>query len=325
VIFQAFPQGKMRERRAFGQDIESFRARLARPGLNRGSGTAASHLSLLLLSLAVPLWRLPAAAGVPQREQTSGSSIEVVLDAPEADVYRAVENVVSDEIVHGTYVYEREKTLAGAVASVSSSYFGAWKGPGKALYKIYKGALAPRHFKESADIGTISVRYLVQELKDSKTRVEIEAVFVEDGRKKVHDSDGSVESSEMKEIEDRLRDIRLAEQREAEADRERNRLQAEEAARVREREQERARLLAAESSAKSLEEHVSELRHELVRLVLKPGAELKSAPFHSAVNLQTLAPDTEVLVLIVTPYWYGVETSVGRRGWVKRDQVKPLP
>jgi len=281
--------------------------------------------ALLFLPPGMPFSNPAYAALPPQGEQKGDLGIEIVLDAPEADVYRAVENVANDEIVHGTYVYEREKTLAGAVASESSSYFGPWKGPGKALYKIYKGALAPRHFKNSADIGTISVRYLVQEIKDSKTRVEIEAVFVEDGRRKVHESDGSVESSEMKEIQDQLREMRLAKQREAEAVRQRNELQAAEAERAREREQERAGLLAAESSAKSLEEHVSQLRHELVRLVLKPGAELKSAPFHAAASLQTLAPDTEVLVLIVSPYWYGVETSAGRRGWVRRDQVKPLP
>ncbi len=288
-------------------------------------GRAASLGALLFLMSGAP-FPVPAGAVPPPQGGERGSiGIDVVLDAPMADVYRAVQNVANDEVVHGTYVYEREKTLAGAAASESSSYFGPWKGPGKALYKIYSGALAPRHFKESADIGTISVRYLVQELKDSKTRVEIEAVFVEDARKKVHESDGSVESSEMKEIQDQLREIKLAQERDAEAQRQRDQLQAAEAERIREREQERARLLAAESSAKSLEEHVSELRHELVRLVLSPGAELKSAPFHSATSLQTLAPDAEVVVLIVTPYWYGVETSLGRRGWIRRDQVKTLP
>ncbi len=291
----------------------------------RELGTAVSLAALLFLLPGAPF---PASAGAmppPQGGQRGGIGIDVVLNEPIADVYRAVENVANDEIVHGTYVYERERTLAGAAAAESSSYFGAWTGPGKALYKIYKGALAPRHFKESADIGTITVRYLVQELKDSKTRVEIEAVFVEDGRKKVHESDGSVESSEMKEIQDQLQEIKLAEERDAEAQRERNQRQAAEAEQAREHEQERARLLAAESSAKSLEEHVSELRHELVRLVISPGAELKTAPFHASASLQTLAPDTEVVVLIVTPYWYGVETTLGRRGWIRRDQVKTLP
>jgi len=263
----------------------------------------------------------PAPAGWPQR----GEGVEVVLDAPVADVLRAVEHVSGDEIIHGTYVYERDKTLTGAAAADSSAYFGRWQGPGKAFYKILTGALAPRHFRTSSDIGTISVRYVVQELKDGKTRVQVDAVFVEDGRRTVHDSDGSVETSELKEIRDQLQQILLAKQQAAEALEQRNRLQAEQEAAARGQEEEKARQLAALSSAHGLEQHVNELRHELVRLVAGRAVELKAAPFHSAVNLQTLPADSEVIVLIVTPYWYGVETAAGRRGWLRRDQVKSLP
>jgi len=308
-----------------GQCFQNQRLNQAHPRLSRDLVSATLIATLLFLSPVVPLSKLAATTHSSQGEPSGSRGIEVVLDSPEVDVFHAVEHVANDEIVHGTYVYEREKTLAGAVAATSSSFFGPWHGPGKVLYKICSGALAPRHFKDSSDIGTISVRYLVQDLKDSKTRVQIEAVFVEDGRRKIHASDGSVESSELKEIQDQLQQIRLAEQREAEALHQRKQLEAAQAAQAREREQERSHLLAAESSAKSLEQHVSELRHELVRLVISRGAELKSAPFHSAVSLQSLAPDSEVLVLIVTPYWYGVETSTGRRGWLRRDQVRPLP
>ncbi len=285
-------------------------------------------LSLLLFcSTGAPYLNLPASELFHHHheDQQRTGGLEVVLEAPEAEVYHAVEQVANDQIVHGTYVYEKEKTLAGAVAADSSSYFGRWQGPGKALYKIFTGAVAPRHFKDSSDIGTISVRYLVQGLKDSRTRVQIEAVFVEDGRRKVHESDGSVESSELKEIQDRLQEIRLAQERAREAQQQRTQLEAAEAAQARERELEHSRLLAAESSAKNLEQHVNDLRHELVRLVANPGAELKSAPFHGAISLESLKPDAEVIILIVTPYWYGVETSAGHRGWLRRDQVKPLP
>jgi len=283
------------------------------------------HLALLWLSLAVLPAAPCAAAPRPTADQRAGAGIEIVLDAPEEDVFRAVQQVASDGIVHGTYVYEKEKTLTGAVAADSSSYFGRWQGPGKALYKVLEGALAPRHFKNSADIGTIIVRYVVQELKDSKVRVQVDAVFVENGRRKVHDSDGSVESSELKEIKDRLDQIRLEKQQAAEAQAQRNQREAQEAAQARQREEERTRLLAAQSSAKSLEQHVSELRHELIRLVASPGVELKSAPFRNAVSLQALSPNSEVIVLIITPYWYGVETTAGQRGWLRHEQVKPLP
>jgi hypothetical protein len=280
---------------------------------------------LLIFSLAVLLSNPAAAAHARQGDSSGGGGLEVVLDAPEADVLHAVEQVANDEIIHGTYVYDKEKTLTGAVASTTSAHFGRWQGPGKALYKILTGAVSPRHFKDSSDIGTITVRYLVQEAKDSKTRVEIEAVFVEDARRKVHESDGSVESSEMKEIRDRLQQIRLEEQHAAEAVRQRKELEAAAAAEARKQDEERSRLQAAESSAQTLEQRVSVLRHQLVRLVGRPGAELRSAPFHGAISFQMLRPDSEVVILIVTPYWYGVETSGGQRGWVRRDQVKPLP
>jgi hypothetical protein len=64
------------------------------------------------------------------------------------------------------------------------------------------------------------------------------------------------------------------------------------------------------------------LRKQVERAVKSPGAPLKSAPFHTAINLQTLGTGTQVLVLISTPYWYGVETHEGQHGWLMRDQVE---
>jgi hypothetical protein len=38
-----------------------------------------------------------------------------------------------------------------------------------------------------------------------------------------------------------------------------------------------------------------------------------------------LAAYSDVVIVIVTPHWYGIETSDGRRGWVPVDRVEPLP
>lgn len=277
--------------------------------------------------LCLPAFLLLCSRGLPspQPQSAAGEGIALELDAPEADVLKAVEHVVNDQIVHGTYVYEKDKTLTGAVVENSSAYFGRWEGRGQAFFKVLHGAVAPRHFKESSDIGTLTVRYLVQPGRESRTRLWVEAVFVEDGRRKVHTSDGSVESSEIKEIQERLGQIRLEKQQAAESVKHRQEQEAADALLAREREAERSRLLVAQSSAQGLEQRVSALRHEVVRLVVRPGADLKSAPFHSAVSLQPVPADTEVVILIVTPYWFGVETPGGRRGWLRRDQVKQLP
>ena len=75
----------------------------------------------------------------------------------------------------------------------------------------------------------------------------------------------------------------------------------------------------------SLEQHVEELRRQVERLVRQPGAPLKSAPFHTASTLKSLEPGIEVMILISTPYWYGVETHDGQHGWVRRDQLEQVP
>jgi hypothetical protein len=79
---------------------------------------------------------------------------------------------------------------------------------------------------------------------------------------------------------------------------------------------------AAQVPAQSLEARVADLRKQVERLVKAPGAPLKSAPFHTASTLQTLTTGAEVLILISTPYWYGVETHDGQHGWMMREQLE---
>jgi hypothetical protein len=83
--------------------------------------------------------------------------------------------------------------------------------------------------------------------------------------------------------------------------------------------------MATSSSAETLQQHVQDLRRQVERLVKAPGAPLKSSPFHTARTLQSLAAGSEVLILISTPYWYGVETHDGQHGWIPRDQLEQLP
>jgi len=63
----------------------------------------------------------------------------------------------------------------------------------------------------------------------------------------------------------------------------------------------------------------------LERRIKAPGADLKAAPFQSAANLKTLAAYTEVIVLIVSPHWLGIETPEGQRGWIYEDHLEPIP
>lgn len=259
-------------------------------------------------------------------KQSPGYVIE--LPAKESEVLQIVTEVAADTIVHGTYVYERDKTLTGALPAKTSSVFGKWQGPGKVFYKVLSGALAPRHFQDSADVGTITVRYVVLPVNEDRTRLQIDAIFIEDGRRKAHISDGTVETSESKAIQDKLQEIQLAEQKAAEDLKSRQEEAAAQASALRDRQdqqEEIARLDAAQSSIRGLQQQLHDLRHKVELRVKESNTPLKSAPFQKAADLQSLGAYTELVVLIVTPYWYGVETTDGHRGWLRHDQVEKLP
>jgi len=81
----------------------------------------------------------------------------------------------------------------------------------------------------------------------------------------------------------------------------------------------------ASGPPETLEQRVASLRRQVERVIKKPGAPLKSAPFHTASTLKSLEPGVEVLILISTPYWYGVETHDGQHGWLRRDQLEQAP
>lgn len=289
-----------------------------RRGVFHGTMRAAFALSALLFTTTV--------FAADRAKDSPGFVTEI--PAKESDVLPVVKEVAADTLVRGTYVYEKDKTLTGAMPAKASFVFGAWQGPGTVFYKVLTGALAPRHFADSADIGTITVRYVVQAVDEARTRVRVDAVFIEDARRKAHLSDGTVESSESKAIQDKLQEIHLAEQQAAEEMTSRQQASAAEAQAQRERQdrqEEAARLEAAQSSIPGLEQRLRDLRHQAELRVKDSNTPLKSAPFAKATDLQTLGAYTELVVLIVTPYWYGVEIPDGHRGWVRRDQAESLP
>jgi hypothetical protein len=241
------------------------------------------------------------------------------------DALEALQEIVQDKTIHGTYMFDRDTTLTGAVTAESTPLFERWEGGGRVFYKIRTEVIAPRHFRESADLGTVAVRYVLMNAGPERTRLRIDAIFVERARRVAHASDGTVESSEYKLIKERLEAMQFAEQEAAEAQRKRESQELAKQVLLRQRDDESAHLAAAESSAKDLEERVNGLRHQLVRRVKAPGASLKAAPFQSAANMADLAAYSDVVIVIVTPHWYGIETSDGRRGWVPVDRVEPLP
>src|SRR5580658_1615011 len=264
-------------------------------------------------------------SAVTQRDQKSDAPEGFAIDlrASEADVLKAVELVTQDTVLHGTQVYSREDQLTEAEAATGSTYYGAWTGPGHAFYKVRTKALSPTHFKNSTDIGTITVRYIVLGVAPDRTHVQIDAIFVEDGSKRVHTSDTTVETSEFAEIQSHIVRIQREERQTADL-LQRRQLQLAAQSNVKERDAETTHLRDAENSVQSLQVRLNELQHK-AELRVKAQANLKSAPFQHAATLQSVPANSDVLIEIITPYWYGVETVDGHRGWLRHDQVEPIP
>jgi hypothetical protein len=247
------------------------------------------------------------------------------FNAPIEEVRQAVLAVVRDQIIHGTLIFDKEPILTGAEAVDSTPVFDSWTGPGEVYYKVHRTAIAPRHFKDSGDQGTIGVRFVIIPVDAYRTRVKVDAVYVENAHRVAHESDGNVEKFELKEIKEH---IDALEEQALEAAEARRRQQSAELVKqsfLRQREDEGTRLGNSQSAEKDLAQQVKALHQELERRVKAPGADLKAAPFRSAATLQPLAANANVLILIVTPHWLGIETPEGQRGWLPVEVLEPLP
>jgi len=301
------------------------------------------QLAFLISTICVvaPLtWLTPRSDARDKRHAVHyGTGLIVAVPAPEAEVVQAVEEVVQNGIIRGSKEYNKDEYISGAAAASDSRLFPPWTEDGKVFYKVRLHAVDPRNFKDSGDVGTLAVRYVVVGQDEKSTVLRVDAVFAEDFRHTVHVSNGSVESSEYKDIHDHIEALEAMRQQTAKGQKQEEQLtpkrflsaggdqtadatsqQAED-----QRIDKSAQDGGTTSSSKGLEQRVQDLRREVERRVRAPGAPLKSAPFHTASNLQSLPTGTEVLIVISTPYWYGVETHDGQHGWMLRDELEELP
>src|SRR5579862_2795359 len=291
-------------------------------------------------------------AGLPlaAREKDSsvyGIGLIVNVPFPEAEVEEVVQEIVQNGLIRGTKEYNKDEYITGATPATSTRVFSPWNEGGRVFYKVRLKALDPRNFKDSSDVGTLTVRYVVQPQGDKNTVLRINAVFVEEFRHVSHPSNGSVESAEYKDIHDQLDAMDTMRVQTAEAQREKQERAAKTAKPTALEEvpaystsrppasvappaenpiaDPQPANTSASATPQTLEEHVRDLRHQVERLVKTPGAPLKSAPFHTASTLQSLPTGTEVLIVISTPYWVGVETHDGQHGWILRDELEMVP
>ncbi len=270
---------------------------------------------VLVLALAASTAALP-------RTRTGPSELAITVDGAYARVADVVRMVSSDGIVHGTFQYEAESGIGGAVPAESSGAFEAWTGSGQAFYKTRAGAIAPAHYADSNGRGTLTVRYRVEAVTPAKTRVYLDSVFVEEGRRRRHPSDGLVEAAEFDQIARELKRIDTLEKaRQAEV--ERRRRDEEQQRLERELKSERARLAVASAAVTELETRLETLQRQVLARVRPATVEVKAHPFLGATTVRAASRGEVVRVLQRTAYWTRVETSGGQQGWIYGLLLEP--
>src|SRR2546428_6488827 len=108
-----------------------------------------------------------------RKHEHYGEGFSVDLTQPYDEVLDVVQQVTNDGIIRGTYQYKGTNQLDGAESVKTSPAFPKWTGGGTVLYKVRPNTLAPEHFYQSGDKGTVAVRYIVQPAGPDSTQLRI--------------------------------------------------------------------------------------------------------------------------------------------------------
>ena len=267
-------------------------------------------LSLVLL--------ISAALPVQAREITHyGSGFTIDLDEPYERVLQVIKTIAEDGVVRGTSEYKGSAEIYGAAPGTSSTAFHTPPAPGTVFYKIRKDTIAPEHFYQSNDVGTLAVRYVVKALGPNSTRLNIDAIFQEDSHHHYHPSDGTVENAEFLAISDEIKDIddkEAKEKQEAQYAVEEKKI----AGLLTELDQARAELKTADAKEKELSTKVSAISGGKPARVKTASADLKAEPYNESKTVGSLSQGDAVTVLLRTRSWYRVRAASGAQGWVYR-------
>jgi hypothetical protein len=256
----------------------------------------------------------------PRRKTTVG--FEVELKAPAATIAEIVRRVASDGYIRGTKMYAKKQDLEDAEFTTSSKAFTDSVPNAQVFYKIRTKALSPANFPGSNDMGTVTVRYIVEPVNPNLTRLRIDAVFISDGLRVRCPSDGSVETAEYAEIFNQFRE--LTEPKTA-LGRSSTVTTADTAGLQQTLADEQARVDAVRGSVTHLEQQVKQLQFNTMGRVKSPGVPMKASPYNRASTILVL-PKAEVLTVVATTqYWYRVRRKEGEEGWIYFVFLEPLP
>jgi len=259
-----------------------------------------------------------------RKHEHYGAGFSVDLTQSYKEVLDVVQQATNDGVIRGTYEYKGTKDLDGAESANSSKDFSPWTGQGRVLFKIRPHTLSPEHFYQSTDEGTVVVRYIVQPLTPSGTRLRIDAVFIESSGHKRHASDGQVENSEFEAISDTMKDIEDAEAKKRERllhDQQQHQLEQLQA----QLDQETSQLTEATAREHQLQQQLQQRQGLQAVQVKAAQADLKTEPYNQSKTVQLLSKGDQLTVLVQTPNWYRVQTASGEQGWVYRLMLETTP
>ena len=257
----------------------------------------------------------------PHKKTTIGFSVD--LNTPPDTVLQIVKGVASDSIIRGTSMYAKEIDLPDAEFVKSSTVLAPESGAGQVFYKVRKKVLAPEHFPASSDMGTVTVRYVVETVNPQRAHLAIDAVFVTDAGHRLYASDGSIETAEYAEIITQIKALEAPKVRHhnpqtvANPGQETLGLQST-------LNDEQSRLAESKAAEKKLQERVRQLEFNTLGRIRGQAVPLKASPYDHSTTVLSLEKGLTVTVLTTTKYWYRVRTAKGDEGWIYYAFLEPL-
>ena len=254
------------------------------------------------------------------KHQHFGEELSVELEVPYEQLVKIIQEVSEDSIIRGTSQYKGTTELDSAISAKAASGFETWKGQGIVLFKIRPNALAPEHFYQSNDQGTVAVRYIVEPAGANLSHVRIQAIFSPDDGHRLHPSDGAVENAEFAEISRKLQEQEEQGRKQGEEEIAKQRQVKEDELRV-QLDRDRAKLNATIAKQQQLEKELQGLLKDRPARIRTASADLKAAPYNESSTLRLLSRDDNVTVVQQTQNWYRVQTAAREQGWVYRLMV----
>jgi len=158
--------------------------------------------------------------GRQKKQEDYGNGFAVQVPAPESEVIGAVQEVVQDGIVQGSVEYNKDKYVEKAGAGLFFLVISSLdRSPARFSTRCARRYWPRQTFKDSGDSGTLAVRYVVLGQGSANTLLRHRRGFCRGfPPHRCIPSNGSVESSEFKTIQDQIEGIELKKKQATEAE-----------------------------------------------------------------------------------------------------------